>query len=306
LNQLKIQKEKSIRIFLYMHCNYSCDYCSAYRVFNTPLNYKYKTMIVDEWLTGINNPTLTQRYVDDYGLILSGGEPTLYKGFVDLINNIDEKRKIYVYSNISEFAYNKLMQLKRSVILYPSFHIKIELKQNGASAYKIWFERLLDLKEKDHTIHMTHTPDDGTNGIDDLPTGIIRTNIEGYWNDVYHSPYVNECRVNGEEIKKVDCLTVQPQVVSDGTIFNCQAGAWSNRKNLILGNIKNMNWGELPDWLTCKQCGKCHICSQGKVIRDFETKEIYLDKWQYMPVLNPAGYQLAATESKNNRGQYNQ
>lgn len=275
-------KDKILRIFPTLKCNYKCDYCTVFNQFNTELDLNFNEISADTWLKALNDNQINERY-EDYGIIISGGEPTLYKQIKQLCDNL-VNRKIHFYTNVSEKAYEVLMTFEKPVFIYPSLHIKEELKRNHTDIFKKWYGKLINLKEHGHYIYTPHVPDDGTKQIEKLPEMVMRTRIEGIINNQFYSPYVNECRVLSKETKKVQCSTIQLVIAPDGNIYNCQAGMFSQRKDLILGNINNFDWTNIPEWIECNWCGKCHPCSQLKVIQNLDGSGI-MDFWQYKPVL---------------------
>jgi len=267
---MKNKKHLIMRIFPFLKCNFSCSYCTAYRKYAKPINLKRDIISAKDWLKAINCNNLYDSFDEKFSIRLSGGEPGLYKDLAGLCDGI-EHRNIYIYSNISRQVFPRLLTLKKEIIFYPSFHV-LEEKKDGSN-YQEWYQRVYELKQKGHKIMMPHSPDDGSVG--NLP--VMKTKIE----DMNYSPYLNGCRMNAKEIKKVYCFTGQYVIDSAGEIFNCQSGLWANDKSLSLGNIKNTKWNEIPKWFYCDQCGKCHVCSQAKVIKDLNGNIFDLDnEWQ--------------------------
>jgi len=300
IDKFKNIKCDVLRIYPTTLCNYKCEYCTAYITYNRHLNYKnYKTITAQQWVDSIIRLRKESDYFsDDFNILVSGGEPTLYKEFNQMIDGLIENDfKVVVYTNMSEFAYKKIKQLKCKVKLYPSFHIKQEKN------FHTWLARVLDVKQLGHNTGTIHSPNDGDPVLDDLPKWVLKTSIEGFWDaGIYHSPYVNRCRIEGKNLREVMCSTLQFIVGPDGSIFNCQAGLWSQEDSLRYGNILTIDWKTFPRWVECRTCGACHICSQGKVIAELDGK-IIRDKWQYIPLFKPEQYQQAITV---NRGQFNQ
>jgi len=278
-------KEKVLRIFPTMMCNYKCEYCTAYTQFNTPIRYReFTQMPAQDWLSALNNPEIYKHFNQDFQIVISGGEPTLYRELKELCDNLIN-RNIVIYSNISDKAFKILMSFEKSVKLYPSFNYQIEHKLKGKNALKIWYDYLLQLKEKGHKIYTPHCPNDGTEGIEDLPSFVLKTKIEGIWNNEFYSPYVNQCRVQAklEDLQSVECCTSHFCVASDGNIYNCQAGLWSKRETNIIGHISKVDWTNFPRLFDCAECGTCHICSQQKAI--IQNDKYVENEYQYKPLL---------------------
>ena len=283
------QKYNTLRIFPYLLCCYRCSYCSAYTQFNTELRYKeFKTLPAQIWIDALNRQEMFQLFEPNYQIVVSGGEPTLWKEFKEFCDGM-KYRNMVIYSNISKQAYNKLCGLEKPVKLYPSFHAKEEMRLSKHSdiheAYKAWYRRVLDLKLCGHKIYMVHCPDDGLPAIQELGSYVLKTRIEGIYKGEFYSPYVNECRVRSKEMKTVQCHTQHFCVAPDGDIYNCQANLWSKREGTVIANIQDVNWSEFPEFINCDWCGACHACAQQKAILDLDGNLI-TDEFQYKPLLD--------------------
>ncbi len=107
-----------MHIYLTLRCNYNCPYCVDN--YNKPDfdGYGYKLRSVEEWSNKIN---ALKRDV-----IFTGGEPFLYKhdglDLIDLINRIDKRTHIDIYTNLGIDIRDKLPKLKRKINLMVSFH----------------------------------------------------------------------------------------------------------------------------------------------------------------------------------------
>lgn len=280
---MRPRKFDVLRILPFMLCNYRCNYCTANTRYNTPIRAnEYTTLPAQAWLDALNNPKIYDLFCENFQIIISGGEPTLYKGFKELCDGL-ENRNIMVYSNISKQAYNAFCSLTKSVKLYPSYHSQQEMNLNKKEAFRAWYRRLLDIRRLGHLCSVTHSPDDGSKEVQELSSWILKTKIEGIWDDEFYSPYVNECRVRSTELKTVKCHTQHFCVASDGDIYNCQASLWSKDEKNRLGNIQTIDWSTFPDWFVCDRCGNCHPCSQQKAILTLDNN-LYSDEWQYKPL----------------------
>ena len=263
-----------MRIFPFVNCNYNCDYCTVYT--GLKQKPKYDLLAPEKWIESIKRAA--PFFKKDFQIVISGGEPTMYRDFVKLCDGLNGFN-VVVYTNLSPFAHEKLMQLEHPVKIYPSFHNR----QEGGDL-KGWLSRLMDIKKQGHYICLQHAINDGSEGIETLPDFIIKPNLEGYLDGKYHSPYVNECRVDGKELRKVRCATWQFAVAPDGDIYNCQSGFWKKESYYRLGNIQTIEWEKFPQYIECEFCGLCHVCAAGKVIAEMDGKAI-TDKWQYIPAL---------------------
>lgn len=103
-----------------MNCNYSCSYCGSYD--NSQPTY-FKTM--DEYKKAIDYIT---KHFDNKTMRVSllGGEPIIYKHWVDLVNTIYDKGHIVkMYTNLSiknTTLIKKIKNLKPKKCIFVSWH----------------------------------------------------------------------------------------------------------------------------------------------------------------------------------------
>ena len=82
-----------IGIFLTFACNYRCSYCINY--FENG-KFDSKTISGEEWAKGINR--IVSR--DDLPVTLQGGEPSIHKDFIYILNGIKPELKIDILTNM--------------------------------------------------------------------------------------------------------------------------------------------------------------------------------------------------------------
>ena len=102
-----------------MNCNYSCSYCGSYD--NRPTYFK----TMDEYKKAIDYIT---KHFDNKTMRVSllGGEPIIYKHWVDLVNTIYDKGHIVkMYTNLSiknTTLIKKIKNLKQKKCIFVSWH----------------------------------------------------------------------------------------------------------------------------------------------------------------------------------------
>jgi organic radical activating enzyme len=258
-----------LRIFPIHFCNYACEYCTVYTRLNTELKWKeFDLLDGDSWATALNRLGPMYKY-----LVVSGGEPTLHPDFVQIFNDY-EHRNAVVYSNCSQKAVDKFVQLNEPIMIYASYHVKEERKRSE-EPFLSWAKRLQKLQDAGHNLQTPHVPDDGDAEIARLPDWMLATRVEGSVGTLdggFYSPYVDSTRVFSEELKTVMCTTDQFVIAQDGSVWNCQAKMWSKRGE-PLGYIWDLEPDELPDEILCHEFGACHTCSQDKMARNLTENE---------------------------------
>lgn len=121
---LFFKKGQRISLFLTFKCNLKCNYCSL--LFSTGGKWPQSEISsVKEWkdfLKGLKDPIKE--------ITLTGGEPTLYPGFVDLVNWLLEKGYfVKVYSNLTKPE--PFFGIKQSFrfIIHASYHKSFRAKK---------------------------------------------------------------------------------------------------------------------------------------------------------------------------------
>lgn len=108
--------DNKIRLYLTLECNLKCSYCVNDCHGDIPKGL-FSTVSAEKWFTAINR--------EKRDLIITGGEPTLYPELIELINGIDPKIHIKLYSNLMwspKVMERYTTEVTRDVELYLSFH----------------------------------------------------------------------------------------------------------------------------------------------------------------------------------------
>ncbi len=105
-----------IRIYLTLECNLTCRYC----VNQCHSKEKLKDgnfISAKKWISSINR--------ENRNVIFTGGEPTLHPDFIEIINSINPKIRVKVYTNLiwsDDFTERYINELNRPVKLFVSYH----------------------------------------------------------------------------------------------------------------------------------------------------------------------------------------
>lgn len=83
-----------IAFFITFACNLRCDYCINDHNRNDRISYPHMT--TSQWIDAANRLVLR----DDLPLTLQGGEPTLYKGFYDIVREVKPEIKMDLMTNM--------------------------------------------------------------------------------------------------------------------------------------------------------------------------------------------------------------
>ena len=101
-----------LRIYPTLRCNLRCDYCVNEAVAGGSKDTPSAPW--EQWAAALNR--------EGRHMVFTGGEPFLYKGFVDLLNALDPRLMARVYSNLSLGILDKLAAIRREITFYVSWH----------------------------------------------------------------------------------------------------------------------------------------------------------------------------------------
>lgn len=121
-NQLGIEPERfyanpakfdgHLRIYPTLACNLRCEYCVNEEMGCRP--FKYDMASPEKWVEAINR--------ENRHVVLTGGEPFLYPGILELINGVNPDLKLRVYSNFCLDLSGVLGKISRPVHFFISWH----------------------------------------------------------------------------------------------------------------------------------------------------------------------------------------
>lgn len=251
-----------IAAFLTFACTLRCTYCINHHGGDL---VKGRRMSPEDWIRGLNR--LKTR--PDLPVTLQGGEPTVYKGFYEVVNGIRNDTPIDLLTNLEvnpqEFA-SKLdaSRLRRDA---PYASIRVSYHKDQSNREKL-LERVSWLKRQgfhigiwivDHPGYQGHTKETvamaQAMGID------IRTKeFLGPWEGKVYGTMRYPDAVNSSHLRFCDCRTSEILVAPDGCLFRCHSDLYANRASI--GHILDpgLRAQDLYHWRTCAVYGKCNSC----------------------------------------------
>jgi sulfatase maturation enzyme AslB (radical SAM superfamily) len=249
-----------IAAFLTFACNLTCSYCI---VEYGGKKKRPKPLSGEEWVTGLNR--INSR--EDLPVTLQGGEPTLHKEFIHIINNIKPELNIDILTNlqfevdefISKIDKNRIKRKAPYASIRVSYHaetmkldelIKKTMKiQNAGFSIGIWGvmhpsweKEVMQAKEECER-----------EGID-FRTKEFLGKVEG---DMYGTyKYDAPCELNGAQT--VLCKPSELLIGTSGNIYRCHSDLYEGREPV--GNILDGNYEINEDYTTCNYYGHCNPC----------------------------------------------
>ncbi len=249
-----------IAVFLTLSCNYRCSYC-----LNSfgELKAEDKSLSGKDWVKGLNR--IISR--DDLPITLQGGEPSMHKDFIYIINNLRTELNIDILTNlqfdVEEFI-NKVNpdRLKRSApyaSIRVSFHPEVMLLKDTVSkalkmldaGFSIGIWGILHPLYEDVILEAEAACK--TQGID------FRTKeFLGEYNTKSYGTYKYKGACDKKSQKKVLCSTTELIIGPDGNIYGCHSGLYENRTPI--GHILEEDFKIIDEYRICHLFGHCNPC----------------------------------------------
>ena len=249
-----------IATFLSLACNLRCSYCINY--FEKG-NFSKKRISGKEWVKGLNR--IVSR--DDLPISLQGGEPSLHKDFIYILNHIKPELNIDVLTNLQfdedEFIRNvDSNRIKRKA---PYASIRVSYHPETMKLEPL-VRKVLKLQDNGFSIGIwgvTHPVQDAeilrakeyctSLGID------FRTKeFLGEYNGRMYGTYCYEGAGEKKFNKHVLCKTTELIIGSSGDIYRCHSDLYEGRKPI--GNILDENFEIEDRFRECNVFGHCNPC----------------------------------------------
>jgi len=260
-------------IYLTLRCNLKCPYCINDD--NGDTVRKREELSSEQWIKGLNNV--------DFGnipLTLGGGEPTLHKGFYEILSGLKPETKVDLLTNlqfdVDEFTRNTRPERfnQSDTPAYRSIRASYHVGQMNPQDL---VDRAKKLQDAGYSI--------GIFGLDH-PTFINENmrimemavakqifffpkNFMGEWNEKIYGTYKYPDGLNkGRE--KVKCRTRELLISPSGNLHRCHRDLYKGEN--ILDNILNPDLKIEDKFRPCSNFGECNPC-------DLKLKtNFYLDK----------------------------
>ncbi len=249
-----------IAVFLTLACNLKCSYC----INNFgEVGYVKKHLTGEEWVRGLNR--IVSR--DDLPLTLQGGEPSVHKDFLYILNNIKPELHIDILTNLQfdEEEFIRKVDPKRLrrdapyASIRVSYHpevmeleplIKKTLRlQEAGFSIGIWgvmhpsqADEVLKAQERCRKV-----------GIDFRLKEFL-----GEYNGKMYGTYRYEGACEKKFTKTVLCRTTELIIGSDGSIYRCHSDLYEGRTPV--GNILDPDYQIEDVFRPCHVFGHCNPC----------------------------------------------
>jgi len=251
-----------IALFLTLNCNYRCSYCINYFK-NKNARFSKKTVTGQDWVSALNRIVSC----NDLPVTLQGGEPSIHKDFIYILNNIKPELKIDILTNIQfdvdEFIKNvKPEAIKRGApyaSIRVSFHpevmhlddtlLKVRKMQEAGFSIGMWGvmhpvykDQILEAQDKASKM-----------GIDYRIKEFL-----GDYNGALYGTYKYEGACDKRFKKRCLCRTTEFIIGSTGEVYRCHGDLYEGRNSI--GSILDPEFKLEDVFRPCNWFGHCNPC----------------------------------------------
>lgn len=244
--------DEKLRIYLTLACNLKCGYCV--NNFHGKL-YPFKHLSGKEWIKIINR--------EGKDIVLTGGEPTLHKDFIQIVNGIDPKIDVRGYTNLvwtDKFLEEYIKKVKRKVDFYVSYHI-------SSGDVQRFIEILKKLKKSGKFNGTVHTVCSDKNRIKELKKIFSKNGISIGVDDDQYGMFHESCSKKFR--KKVICSKKLYLIAPNGVRFRCLSYLVRNKQPL-----EDLTKTKLLNPTFCDKCDDYGYCAPCDMLGEVVIKSI--------------------------------
>lgn len=254
-----------IGIYLTNRCFLSCPYCITN--YNEQfINLKlFRELEPAEWIEALNRLVLPP----GVPLTFQGGEPFIYKGIWEILENINHKVDILTalppQVTVENFRKLKSMAWHRRDAPYPTIRVSYHKGQND---YKKLIPRIKELQEFLSIGLFTIEHPGYPEIVDEIRAYAKQFGIEfrtksylGEWEGKVYSRYKYPDACGSKPVRKnVKCKNTVYPIGPDGRIYRCHSDLYGRRYDMALGNIIDPDLKLEHRYRNCAFYGTCIPC----------------------------------------------
>ncbi len=262
-------EQNYVAYFLTLACNLHCPYCinnydktpqSAHRA-------DKRRMTPEDWIAAANRLILR----DDLPLTLQGGEPTLYKGFYKIVNEVKESIKMDLLTNLSfdvdEFIKNVPRQRFTREAPYAAIRASYHPGQNDIEELIKKIVRLQAAGFRVGLYSLLHPSPGKKRHILEIQERCLKLGIDfrtkeflGECDGVLYGTYKYEGSVDGKETRECECKTTEIIVGPSGNIYKCHSDLYNDRDPVGHILAEDLAKAGIGSFKRCAYYGKCNPC----------------------------------------------
>ncbi len=250
-----------INVFPTFLCSLKCHYCiNRFNEQNypfLPLKQPKQVFSWEEWTDALN------KFPKECTVVMQGGEPTMFLGFSNIINNIYHNH-IRILSNLFlDISINELFKIKNknNIEIITSMHVSdifpdiVNIVENNIN--KLRSEGFLVYVDIVNTPELT---EDHINYMNKNQCNL--KDMLGFYNGIFYGTENMHRQIDafsGNKRKVICRVKKEGLIAPDGNMYACTSGMYTSNKNLIIGNIFEDNYSN-QETIFCDSYGLCNPC----------------------------------------------
>lgn len=231
-----------LRIYPTLECNLRCSYCVHSHNEQESKVHSYSNVSWEQWAGFINEA--------GRNVIITGGEPFLYQGLIELINAVRPEIKVKLYTNFSQPVEEFVSKCQRPVVFFASYH-------PGAGPVEKFLatvEKVRSYKQFRGTIHMVGW-EKQLDALKKIRKEFQRKKWFVYIDQDQYS-LSSSCSMSFRQ--NVRCTRRIYLIAPDGNRYHCVSRML--RRKCALGNVFQEGLGPAKVTIECPDYGFCNPC----------------------------------------------
>lgn len=257
-----------VAFFLTLACNLQCPYCiNLHSNGSRYQQAKRASLTPEEWIQAANRLILR----DDLPLTFQGGEPTLYKGFYKIVNEVKEEIKMDLLTNmafdVDEFIENVPVWRFLREAPYAAIRVSYHPGQNDINDL---IRKTLKMQDAGFRIGLygVLVPDEEVKKhILEIQEMCLKMNIDfrtkeflGIYEGKLYGTFKYENSVNGNQMLHCECKPTELIVDPGGYVYKCHADLYQGRNPIAHILDENFTENEIDKFWDCHFYGDCNPC----------------------------------------------
>ncbi len=269
LTNIRLKKHHNyVAFFLTLSCNLKCPYCINLHERKTRYDrLVVKNLTTDEWIQAANRLYLRK----DLPLTLQGGEPTLYKGFFRIVNEVKDDIKMDLLTNLTfdvdEFTSNVPIWRFTRNAPYASIRVSYHPDQNDID---VLIEKTMKLQNSGFRVGiygLLHPDKAIRKHILDAQERCLKVGIDfrtkeflGEWNGKIYGNFKYDNSVCNSKLMYCECKTTELIVDPNGYICRCHSDLYNSRHLAEHILDEDFTIGAIERYRPCYLYGNCNPC----------------------------------------------
>ncbi len=257
-----------VAYFLTLACSLRCPYCINLHDGGSRYVFaKRKQLTPKEWIKAADRLNLR----DDLPLTLQGGEPTLYKGFYEIVNGVKEEIKMDLLTNMEFDAdeFIKRVPVRRFTrrAPYASIRVSYHPGQNDIEEIIKKTSKLQDAGFRVGIYGILHPENGRKNHILEVQDRCLKVGLDfrtkeflGEWNGGLYGTYKYSDSVMGKRRRSCECRTTELIVDPGGYVYKCHADLTKGRDPIASILDEDFNEEKIDEFRSCGNYGDCNPC----------------------------------------------